>query len=351
MERTFQLIIFISILFTILFFMHLYSFFRFSSLINLDRKAWHYVILVVLASSLIISTILCRVSYNPITKGLYILAACWFGAIFIIFSFLLFFEIPRFLFNLHGPTAGKAVIACIATLVIASIINAQFIRIRTIEMPSFGKEMRAVVLSDIHIGTIWGKNHLEKIVEKANSLKPDVIFILGDVVSGGAIVQKDVLAPLADLQAETFFVHGNHEHYEGIERIERALEGTGIRILKDQEIEFEGIEIAGLNYSEARGHASSVLNTMNISEDKPTILLSHAPIDPKDDRISLILSGHTHAGQIFPFHFVVGLRYPFTSGLHTSGNAMVYVTPGTGTWGPPMRLGSRNEITLLSLQE
>ena len=89
---------------------------------------------------------------------------------------------------------------------------------------------------------------------------------------------------------------------------------------------------------------------MDISEDKPTIMLTHAPMDPKNEKIELILAGHTHAGQIFPFHLVVRSRYKFIKGLHTSGKTRIYVTPGTNTWGPPMRIGSRNEITLLRLR-
>ena len=201
MERVIQLAIFVSILFAILFLMHLYSFVRLCSLFGLDRKAWHYLILVLLSSSLILSTILCRISYNPVTKSLYTLAACWFGIIFILFAVLVLFEVPRLLFRIQGPAAGTAIIAFVAIVSIASIINAFFVRVKTVEVPSFGEELNAAVLSDIHIGTIWGKDNLNKIVETTNALKPDVVFILGDVVSGGAVLREDVLTPLGDLQA------------------------------------------------------------------------------------------------------------------------------------------------------
>jgi predicted MPP superfamily phosphohydrolase len=231
-----------------------------------------------------------------------------------------------------------------------SIINAQLIHTRTVEIPSFGKEMRAVLLSDIHVGTIWDSDRLQKIVEITNSLRPDVIFITGDIVSGGAILQEDTFASLSDLGAKTFFVHGNHEHYEGIEEVDKALYESGVRVLVDEKVEFGGIEIVGLGYDRNENHKISVLDKMHLSENKPSILLSHVPINPTNDAVNLILAGHTHAGQIFPFNFFIRLRHKYVRGKHTLGNSTLYVSPGTGTWGPPMRLGSRNEITLLLLK-
>lgn len=351
MERVIDRLLFITILFAILFIMHFYSLGRLSSLFGINKKLGYYLVVIGLSLSLIISTIICRYSYNPLTKALYVVAAIWFGIQFILFATVLVYEVPRLFLNIKGTLGGTIIVSIVGILTVVSIINAQFIRIKEVEIPSFGKEMKAVLLSDIHIGTIWGKNHLQKIVDRTNALEPDVVFITGDLVSGGTVLIEDAFSPLGDLEAKTFFAHGNHERYEGIEEVEALLANNGIEVLADERADFEGIEIIGLSYSEDGDRIESVLGEIDISEDKPTVLLTHVPIDPKNDRIELILAGHTHAGQIFPFNFVVQWRYKFIEGLYTLGDTRLYVTPGTGTWGPPMRLGSRNEITLFKLRQ
>jgi len=350
MDRLIGRLIFLAVFFSIVFLMHFYSYRRLASLFEIDRKGWHYLLLILVASSIIISTILCRISFNPATRALYIACACWFGIQLLIFSAVLAYEIPRLFLNIKGPVAGTTILVVVAVLSIIAIINAQFYRVKKVEIPSFGANLNAVLLSDLHVGTIWGKDYVRKIVDTTNSLKPDVIFITGDMLSGGAAMSKDVLSPLGDLEAETFFVNGNHEHYDGPTDIRHALENMGISVLRDQEIEFRGIELIGIDYTESRKHIQSVLSQSALADGRPTILLNHAPINPKNDRVELMLSGHTHAGQIFPFNFVIRLRYKFMKGLYTRGNTRIYVTPGTNTWGPPMRLGSRNEITLLELK-
>jgi len=350
MDRLISGLIFLSVFFAILFLTHLYSYSRLSTLFGVNKRAWHYLVIVLLSSSLILTTILCRISYNGFTRGLYTLTACWFGVIFILFFLVLFHEPIGFFFKVRGTVAGKAIIFSLAILSAASMINTHFIRIKTVAIPSFGAELNAVLLTDIHVGTIWSKGRLNKIVEMANSLEPDVVFITGDMVSGGAVFREDTLSPLGDLKAETFFVNGNHEHYDGTEEIEKALRRLGITVLNDEKIDMGEIEVVGVDYHRDGSRAISALDKISISANKPTILLSHVPLDPKNDRIDLILAGHTHAGQIFPFNFFVGLRYGFTKGLYELGDTRLYVSPGTGTWGPPMRLGSRNEITCLRLR-
>jgi len=350
MDRVIDRLFFISILFIILFSMHFYSFGRLASLFNIKKNAWFYVLLITLSLSLIIATILCRAYFNPVTKILYIIAACWFGIQFILFSAVLVYEIPRLFLPIKGVIGGTIIVAYVGIMTVASLINAQFVRVKEVEIPSFGKELNAVLLSDLHIGTIWGRSLVQDIVDRTNALKPDVVFITGDIVSGGAALNEDDYAPLSDLEAKTFFVNGNHERYEGVEIMDQLMGKNGIEVLNDKKVDFEGIEIIGIDYIEDGDRVASILDEMELSEDKPTVLLAHAPIDPENENVELILSGHTHAGQIFPFHLVVRSRYKFIKGLYTSGNTKIYVTPGTSTWGPPMRIGSRNEITLLKLR-
>jgi predicted MPP superfamily phosphohydrolase len=351
MERVIERLIFISILLTFELSIHLYSYLRLASFFQVNRRWWHYLIIVFLSIFLILATILCRYYFNILTRGIYMVAACWFAISFMLCFTTLAFDLIRIIFKLDGLKTGIGIVSFIAITSIASIINAQFIHVKTVEIPSFGKEMKAVLLSDLHIGTIWSKEYLRSVVEKTNALQPDVVFITGDIVSGGAVLQEDSLEPLDGLKAQTFFVYGNHEYYEGIDTIKQLIHSNGVRTLCDEKVEFEGIDIIGLDYHRGEDPSAleSYLNGIDISDERPTVLLTHAPIDPKNQKIDLVLAGHTHAGQIFPFNFFIRLRYPFIKGLYDLGNTKVYVTPGTNTWGPPMRLGSRNEITLLIL--
>jgi hypothetical protein len=349
MDRTvMERVIFISVFFTIIFSMHLYSYMRLSSLMEIDRRPWHYVVVALLASSMIFSTILCSFSFNAATRALYAVSACWFGIQFLFFSAVFLYEVPRPFVRIDGSKAGMAIIVVVAILAVISIISAQFTRVKKVNLPSFGGKLNAVLLSDLHVGTIRGEKYLAEIVEMTNALEPDVVFITGDIVSGAAKLRKGVFEPLADLKAKTFFVNGNHEHYDGVEIVDKMLRDVGVTVLINETVEFNGIEVMGVDYRENEKDAAALLAEMEPSGDRPTILLSHAPIDPKDDRIGLVLSGHTHGGQIMPFYFIVKLRYKFMEGLYDLGGTSIYVTPGTSTWGPPMRLGTRNEITHLT---
>jgi predicted MPP superfamily phosphohydrolase len=148
-------------------------------------------------------------------------------------------------------------------------------------------------------------------------------------------------------------VTGNHERYEGIELVVDALKGTGVRVLRDEVVNTHGIQLVGVDDPGDFPRKNHVLARLNISDGKPSVLMQHTPGAVKDAQgagIDLMLSGHTHNGQIIPFNYIVKLFFPYIQGLYRIGEMHLYVSPGTGTWGPPMRLGSRSEITLLRLQ-
>jgi predicted MPP superfamily phosphohydrolase len=152
------------------------------------------------------------------------------------------------------------------------------------------------------------------------------------------------------LKAKTFFVTGNHESYLGIDNVEKVLSSTNVDFLEDRMAEYKGLQIIGMNFGESFNGPD--LSKVKFDSSKPSVLLYHSPSGVEESSkagISLQLSGHTHAGQIDPFNLILKLFYPAISGLHKFGNMYLYISPGTGTWGPPIRVGSLNEITVLNL--
>ena len=349
MIKTLQFILFIGIFFLISLALNSYVFFRLSGMLSLPRNSTFYILLVGLSLSFIVSTILVRTYYNIFTKIFYTLSSIYVGVIFIALCSLMVYEVVRIFSNVSPHKAGMMILVFVAIIALISIINAQLLITKVVEIPDFPAELKAVHLTDIHIGTIHNSGYLKRIVDKVNGLEPEVIFITGDLVSGGSKIRPGMFDELKNFKAPVYFVNGNHEHYDGVEEIQKMLKEQNINSLNDEVVEFKGIQIVGVDYSLSSKYLQEVWSNLKVSEKKPTILLMHAPIKEGYPRVDLVLSGHTHGGQIVPFNLLARLVMPYVKGLYNLNDGHIYVSQGTGTWGPPMRLGTNNEITLLKL--
>lgn len=230
-------------------------------------------------------------------------------------------------------------------------------------LPSELSGTRIVQLTDVHVGATIQRGFIERVVRETNSLEPDVIAITGDLVDGSVEQLREHVAPLAELRAKhgVYFVTGNHEYYSGAEAWCAELTRLGIRVLRNEHVRIgEGeasFDLAGVDDYSAhrfgRGHGADLARALEgRDESRELVLLAHQPrqvFEAARLGVGLQLSGHTHGGQIFPWNFFVRLQQPVVSGLHRFGRALVYVSNGTGYWGPPMRLGAPAEITELTL--
>jgi len=271
-----------------------------------------------------------------------------------LFFLILLQEIIRPLFNISPQKTGISILIITAVLTIYSLINASYIKIKTIniETSKVKKPKNLVLLTDIHFNSTHTADYLNNIVKQTNSLDPEIVFITGDLFDGTYCHMDNPLAPLDSIKAPVYFVTGNHETYTGLEVVNREIAKTKIIKLDDKSTIRNGLQIVGLSFDHGGFNVDKVLTETKLDETKFKILITHSLL--KIDRIEkagidLTLSGHTHAGQIFPFGLIVWLFHKPVVGLHKFGNTNVYISPGTGTWGPPMRLGSRNEITLIKL--
>jgi predicted MPP superfamily phosphohydrolase len=227
-------------------------------------------------------------------------------------------------------------------------------------LPAALAGLRLVQISDVHVGPLLHKEWLQTVVEKIAGLRPDLVVITGDLVDGSVEQLREHVAPLARLQHSAprgvYFVTGNHDYYSGADEWSAHLPTLGVRPLRNERVEVApGLDLAGIDDLTDPGSRSGRNLTRALAgrdPQRPIVLLAHQPkqfLQAAQLGVDLTLSGHTHGGQIFPFTWLVRLQQPFVAGLHALGAAQLYVSRGTGFWGPPLRLAAPAEITLLKL--
>jgi predicted MPP superfamily phosphohydrolase len=272
----------------------------------------------------------------------------------------------RFLSRAIAGAAGALAVGVglVGTASALGQVAVRSVRVRLRRFPPALSGFRVVQLSDLHIGPTLGREWLEDIVARVNALEPDLVAITGDLVDGSVDMLRAQTAPLAGLRAKhgVFFVTGNHEYYSGADAWIAELDRLGVKVLRNERISIgEGehsFDLAGVDdWSAGRfgaGHGPDLLRALSGRDaSRELLLLAHQPkqiLDAAAMGVGLQLSGHTHGGQIFPWGLFVRLDQPYLAGLSRHGESQIYVSCGTGYWGPPMRIGAPPEITLLELE-
>jgi predicted MPP superfamily phosphohydrolase len=347
--------------------------------------------LFMLALSFMASFFLLQWQENPLTVWFYRFSAIWIGFFLHLLPAVLASWIIIAAVRISGSDAPARLIAtvCVVAAVVYSaygLWNAFHPRIKKLEvqfenLPHQWKNKTILHLSDVHLGHFYGTEFLNNLVRKVNALNPEAIFITGDLFDGMATTISHFAAGLDQLKAKkgVFFVTGNHETYVGLNRALNVLKKTKIQILHNEIIEVDGLQIMGISYPGIRGlHEIRGLEKLpkNSSNNRPRILLFHTPTNirlkggdgldhhfatywvpdtsfafNKEMGADLQLSGHSHAGQIFPFGYLTKLIYKgYDYGFNRLSRFAIYTTSGVGTWGPPMRTGNSPEIVVLDLK-
>lgn len=222
---------------------------------------------------------------------------------------------------------------------------------------------RIVQISDIHVGPTIKQGYLQAIVDRVNDLQADAIAITGDLVDGSVAELAQHVAPLAQLRARhgVFFVTGNHEYYSGVHGWIDELQRLGVRVLHNEHVvlQHEGASLVLAGVTDYTGHHFDPAHRSDPAgalagapDDAVRVLLAHQPRTAPaavQAGFDLQLSGHTHGGQFLPWSLFVPLQQPYTAGLHQLGRLWIYVSRGTGYWGPPKRIGAPSEIAELRL--
>ena len=260
-------------------------------------------------------------------------------------------------------------VAGLAIIVVAGgAINAGRPRVRelsvSIDKPAGGRRgLTVVVASDLHLGTIAGSTRLRMFVERANALAPDLVLLPGDIVDESVTAREEeaMTSIFQELRPPlgVYSVLGNHEYYGDLERNLSYLRRWGVRVLQDEAVLVGGTiwligrrDPTALRRGEARTAVEEIKRQAGVDPRLPLILLDHQPIGLEEAEragIDFELSGHTHAGQLFPLNLINKLIYEQNWGSLLKGKTRYYVSCGLGTWGPPVRTGSVPEIVLLRL--
>lgn len=201
---------------------------------------------------------------------------------------------------------------------------------------------RVVQITDVHLGDVWDETTMKDIVNRVAGLKPDIVVVTGDLIDGMDDEAIHAVKHLEQLDPPVVFVPGNHDGYGDQKQLIKTLQDIGVHVLQDQTQEIAGIHVHGVDYQTPW---KSTLQ--NIHE--PDLILKHEPRVNIQDTQSPILCGHVHAGQIWPFHLLARLDFPYTKGTYQENNGFLHINSGTRTWGPPIRLGTRSEIFVLDL--
>lgn len=243
------------------------------------------------------------------------------------------------------------------------LVNAAWIRITriTVNLPNLPEAWRgrsAALVTDLHLGNVRGRAFTRRVVGKLQRLQPDAVFISGDMFDGTEADLHGLVAPWNKLSVPrgTYFVTGNHEEFTSRDKFIDAIARTGIRVLNNEKVEVGGLQIVGVHDGEAGEPQTlrAVLKAAQLDDTRPSILLAHQPSNlaiAAEAGISLQLSGHTHGGQIWPWTWVAALVHGrFNYGLNRLGALRVFTSSGVGTWGMPMRVGTKSELVLLRFE-
>ncbi len=261
--------------------------------------------------------------------------------------------------------AAALLLAAGATIVGGMWANTFSVVETEIALPGLDRDVVAMQLSDIHLGHHRGRKYLEKIVGATNQRKPDIVLITGDLIDSEAAFVPGELEPLARFSAPVYYVGGNHEKYVDSERAFALVKTHGVNVLRNQVVETHGLQLVGLDYMNADEdtfdlHPSddsrtikSVLASLHLKNDMPSVLLHHSPAGAQyaaANSIDLMIAGHTHGGQFFPGTLVAAAVFPFSRGLYRQGPLQVFVSQGAGTYMSRVRLGTSNELNILRLR-
>jgi uncharacterized protein len=257
--------------------------------------------------------------------------------------------------SIDGKIFGSILLVFAIVLTFYGAWNARQLAVNEISvpiknLPTAWKNKVAIQISDTHLGVINREPLMQKITDQIKKINPDIIFITGDFFDGSGDHLAEYLVPFKELAPPDgiFYITGNHETYLGLDLTAKTLAEMKIRWLRDEIIDIDGIQIAGIDYP-SRGMSKDIEPILKkLDPQKPSILLYHEPAYTDLARkygVNLQLAGHTHHGQIFPIGYITNLIYKgFSYGLHTIEDYSIYTTNGAGTWGPPIRTGSRSEI-------
>ncbi len=279
-------------------------------------------------------------------------ADLWLGISPLLLCLLLVAEIPVGLGWIAPPDAAWILIAVTLALIAYSVVNAYSPSVVTVRLksPKLTAPLRFAQITDVHIGS-RSAEFLGRVMREVNALDIEFLCITGDFIDAPGVAE-DTLSALGSCRVPIYFSLGNHERYEDLDEILRRLANLGVTVLRSQTAVHGPVQLIGIDDSEHPLQVERELAGIGIDHGRFVLLLYHRPRGlpaAAAAGVDLMISGHTHNGQVVPFNLVVGRVFEQRVGLFRHNQTRLYVSPGTGTWGPVMRLGSRGEVSLFEI--
>jgi predicted MPP superfamily phosphohydrolase len=334
---------------------------------DVARSPWIKLSLGLLSVSFVLASLFAFRYTNAALRVFYRAAAVWLGLVSFLFlaaasSWIISGGARLATLNVNFHAIVELLFSAAMVAGLYGVFNASWTRItrttvRLANLPEAWRGRTAALISDVHLGHVRNGSFLRRLVAKILREEPDAIFIAGDLYDGTAIDAGRAAEPLNALTAPhgVYFVAGNHEQFGDDSKYLRAIAAAGVRVLSNEKVEADGLQIIGVPYRNAtQEHLASVLHRIGVDRRRASILLTHAPDHPgiaEAAGVSLQLSGHTHVGQFLPWSWMARRIYrQFVYGLSRIGKMQVFTSSGAGTWGPPLRLGSNPEIVMLQFE-
>jgi predicted MPP superfamily phosphohydrolase len=310
-------------------------------------------IFVPLASSQVVSRLFLRHNATESVRQLRRVTDLWLGLSPVVLGVLLIAEV-LVLSGLVVPyTAALGVVGLSSVIGVLGVAVAMTPRVKTIRFasPKLQLPVRFVQITDVHIGS-RSKGFLDRVIGQVNELAPDFLCITGDFIDAPGISEA-TLGALRRVTVPIYYCTGNHEKYEDFEAILIRLNNLGVKILRDDTLHHRhDLQVIGIDDMEDALQVKRQLARIKIDLQAFVLLLYHRPRGLEaaaDAGVDLMISGHTHNGQIIPFNLLVRRVFDRIAGMYELGQTRLYVSQGTGTWGPVMRVGTSSEITLFEL--
>lgn len=364
-----NILIFSSIFLTVFLLLNIYIYKRLIKKLDVKHKIKKILSLFLIVNYFGIVGYMFTRYFVDVPNWLYFLLSIPIGILFLLFCTTLLYEILRFTLskipmthqrrNFFKRSLDITALTSSTLLSAKAMYNAQIVQLEhvDIKIKKLAKPYKIAQLSDIHIGGLIDTEFIKNIITRVNKLKPDLVVITGDLVDIEVSRAEKTLQEFTKLQSKygTYYIVGNHEYFHGLEGIIQTVKSLGIKVLENENVYIgeknQGFNLVGVydifGYR-VKNHMPDIDKALNALKDSPTILLAHQPkfIEEVKSNVDLMLSGHTHGGQIYPFKFLIALQQPYIKGLHQHNkNLQIYINKGTGFWGPPMRLEASAEIT------
>jgi predicted MPP superfamily phosphohydrolase len=320
-----------------------------------------------LTLTFVVATILGRRYSSFGQRLIYRISAVWLG----ILNFSFFAACAAWIvlavatllpFHIEPKLIDDTLFCAALLLSLYGLLNANRLRVTRISvnlpnLPAAWQGRTVALVTDLHLGSVRGARFASRVVAMLQGLKPDAVFISGDLFDGPEAHPDRLIEPLSKLStpAGIFYVTGNHEEFGDRAQLIGAVQRTGIRVLNNEKVDLHGLQIVGMHDREARDPQQfrTLLQQADLDGSRPSILLAHQPSSlaiAEEMGISLQLSGHTHGGQVWPWtRLAKRVHGRFNYGLNRLGQLQVLTSSGAGTWGVPMRVGTNSEIVLIHL--